>query len=222
VPPPRLARIERARKGLRVVARRVDRRLQVEAEVKVAEQHLQCPLVLLIAARRTEREIWRHRRGRRASATAVVRGRLPGLERVRQPFLEPETSVHACRGRSLARESPARPRASRRSASQRPCCPSGRRRRCAAVSPRVGSPTPGATGALPTGVASRGSRPSGEPGEARPTTRHRRARAVRRRTHARERLHRHVVEVGVAIPRFEVGESELCASVTVWMYAALA
>ena len=103
--------------------------------MQMPEQHLQRPLVLLVAAGRAEREI------RIAVAADERRGerRARPLARARASSAAPpraRTSARACRGRSRARESPARPRASRRSASRRPCSPSGRRRRDARVAAR--------------------------------------------------------------------------------------
>src|SRR4051794_28835216 len=84
-----VARVERAREVVRVEARRVDRLLQIQAAVDMPEEEVERPLVLLVAAGRAEREVWvaaaecKRRRERRARALA-------GLERVRQPLLEPE------------------------------------------------------------------------------------------------------------------------------------
>src|SRR5579859_1130475 len=89
MPRARLARIEGAWERLGVMVRRVDRGLEVHAEVRMREQRVQRPLILLVAARRSEREIGiaaagdERRRKRRAWTLAR-------LERVRQAFLEPE------------------------------------------------------------------------------------------------------------------------------------
>src|SRR5919204_2381174 len=53
-----VARIERAREVVRVEARRVDRRLQVEPAVDVLQENVERPLVLLVAARSAERDVW--------------------------------------------------------------------------------------------------------------------------------------------------------------------
>ena len=72
-----------------VEARRVDRRLQVVAEDDVTQEDVQRPLVLLIAAGRSEREV-------REAVAERERGRerrprpLAGRERGRQAVLEPE------------------------------------------------------------------------------------------------------------------------------------
>src|SRR3954468_23648986 len=58
LPGPALPRIERAGEMVRVEARRVDRLLQVQAAVDVPQKEVERPLVLLVAARRAEREIW--------------------------------------------------------------------------------------------------------------------------------------------------------------------
>src|SRR6266480_4237477 len=84
-----LARIERARKVVRVEGRRVDRALQVQPAIGVLQKEVERPLILLVASGRTERQVWiaaaerERRRERRARALA-------GLERIRQPLLEPE------------------------------------------------------------------------------------------------------------------------------------
>ena len=52
-----LPRVEGARHVLRAEARRVDRLLQVQAVVDVAQERVQRPLVLLVAAGRAEREV---------------------------------------------------------------------------------------------------------------------------------------------------------------------
>src|SRR6185437_2422636 len=57
VPRARFARVEALRERLGVVLRRVDRRLEVEAVVDVGEKCLQRPLILLVAAGRTDREV---------------------------------------------------------------------------------------------------------------------------------------------------------------------
>src|SRR5213080_3418958 len=84
-----LARIEGAREVVGAEVRRVDRRLEVETAVDVLQKHVQRPLVLLVAARCTEREVGmaaaERQRGRERRARALLR-----LERVRQPLLEPE------------------------------------------------------------------------------------------------------------------------------------
>ena len=54
VPRAALARIEARRERLGVVVRRVDRGLEVEAVVDMAEEDLQRPLVLLVAPGRAE------------------------------------------------------------------------------------------------------------------------------------------------------------------------
>src|SRR5205814_4521940 len=89
VPRPRRARVERARKRLGVMARRVDGRLEVEIEVDVREERLERPLILLVAARRPEGEI-------RVAAASDERPRerrprtLAPLERAREPVLQRE------------------------------------------------------------------------------------------------------------------------------------
>ena len=84
-----LARIERARHVVGVEARGVDRGLQVAAEVQVAEQRAERPLVLHVAARRADRHVGlaaaQHERRRERRARPLAR-----LERVRQPLGEPE------------------------------------------------------------------------------------------------------------------------------------
>ena len=52
-----LAWIERAREVVGVEVGRVDRRLQIEPAVDVLQERVQRPLVLVVAARRAEREI---------------------------------------------------------------------------------------------------------------------------------------------------------------------
>src|SRR5256885_8360101 len=84
-----LARIKRAREVIRVEAGRVDRLLQIEPAVDMTEEEVQRPLVLLVAARRPERDVRlaaaerERRRERRPRALAR-------LERGPQAFLEPE------------------------------------------------------------------------------------------------------------------------------------
>ena len=136
-PGPRLPRIERLREVLGVEHRRVDRLLQVEAEVREREEEDERPLVLLVAAGRPERERLavapgHRRRERRARPLAR-------LERVRQALLAARTSGRGCRGRSRGRGSPASRPASRRSASRRRRCRSGRRRRRGTCRPRAAS-----------------------------------------------------------------------------------
>ncbi len=77
------------------------------------------------------------------------------------------------------------------------------------MSPRVGSPTPGASGASPTGVARRGFSPPGRSSaddscveQAAPLLR-----VVAREEH----VERHVGEVRIAVPRLAIGERELRA-----------
>src|SRR4051794_13441580 len=76
VPRQGLARVEARRERLGVVVRRVDRRLQVEAEVDVSEEGVERPLILLVAAGRAGREVrlaaagGHRRRQRRARALA--------------------------------------------------------------------------------------------------------------------------------------------------------
>src|SRR3954454_5607960 len=87
-PRSRLSRIERRRKVLVVEHRRVDRLLQVDAEVREREEEDERPLVLLVAAGRAERERLavapgERRRERRPRSLAR-------LERARQAFLQPE------------------------------------------------------------------------------------------------------------------------------------
>src|SRR5262249_59716794 len=53
----RVAGVEGAREVVRVEARRVDRLLQVEAEVDVPEEEVERPLVLLVSARCPERDV---------------------------------------------------------------------------------------------------------------------------------------------------------------------
>src|SRR5215210_3931824 len=53
-----LARVERAREVVRVEARRVDRRLQVEPAVDVLQEGVQRPLILLVAPGRPEGDVW--------------------------------------------------------------------------------------------------------------------------------------------------------------------
>src|SRR5262249_23657518 len=89
VPGQRLAPVERARGRPGVVLRRLDRLLQVEPEVDVAEKRVQRPLVLLVAAGCAEGEIRLaaargHRRRQRRPRP------LPRLQRARQALLEPE------------------------------------------------------------------------------------------------------------------------------------
>src|SRR5262245_59213899 len=57
VPRQRLARVEARRERLRVMVRRVDRGLEIEAEVDVAEESVERPLILLVAARGACREV---------------------------------------------------------------------------------------------------------------------------------------------------------------------
>ena len=67
---PGLSREERAREVIGVELRRVDRRLQVEPEVDVAEEHVQRPLVLLVAARACRRRGTALLHGERGPETA--------------------------------------------------------------------------------------------------------------------------------------------------------
>src|SRR5438270_3709225 len=52
-----IARVERARKVVRVERRRIDRSLKVESEVHVVQEEDERPLILLVAARRSEGEV---------------------------------------------------------------------------------------------------------------------------------------------------------------------
>ena len=123
-----LPRIERRDQVVGVPFGRVDRRLQVEPAIDVAQQHVDRPLLLLVAAGRAPREprlaapedeARRERRPRprsRAGATTAVPPRA-------------RTSAPACRAASRERGSSASSAASPRSASRRRGCRSGRRRR---------------------------------------------------------------------------------------------
>ena len=83
---------------------------------------MQRPLVLLVAARRAERELRlavapdQCRRQRRARTLAR-------RQRVRQPLLEPEHLRARAEAEAELGHRPVRPAASRRSGSRRPCCP---------------------------------------------------------------------------------------------------
>ena len=105
------------------------------------QEDVERPLVLLVAARRAERELRlaarenEPRRERRARPRA-------GLQRRGQPLLEPE-HLRASPERPAERRNDGRARAaSRRSASPRPGCRNGRRRRRARCRRDVGSPEP--------------------------------------------------------------------------------
>ena len=84
-----LARIEAGGKRLGVMARRVDRGLEVEPVMDVGEEGVQRPLVLLVAAGCADRET-------RLAAAGGQRRRergprtFAGRDRVRQALLEPE------------------------------------------------------------------------------------------------------------------------------------
>ena len=124
----RRARIERAREVVGVEHRRVDRRLQVEPEHRVGEEELERPLVLLVAARRAERE----HRPVVAHAPATATASCAAAARRTSDAGSPpraRTSARACRGRTRGPGSRASSAASRRSASPRRGCRSGRRRR---------------------------------------------------------------------------------------------
>src|SRR4051794_35970988 len=88
MPLPCLARIERTRECLGVVARCIDRFLEVHPEMHMREERVERPLILLVAARRAEREVGLaipcHHRRRECRPRPLAR-----LERVRQSLLEP-------------------------------------------------------------------------------------------------------------------------------------
>src|SRR6266516_5699688 len=98
-----LARVEARRERLGVVVRRVDRGLEVEAVVDVAEEDVQRPLVLLVAPGRAESQ-------RRLAVAGGNRRRergarsLAGLERVRQALLEPEHLRSRAEGKAERRD----------------------------------------------------------------------------------------------------------------------
>jgi hypothetical protein len=123
-----VARIERARHVVGVEVRGVDRLLEVAAEVEMAEQRVELPLVLHVAAGRADRHVGlavaehQSRRQRRARA-------LPRLERVGQPLGEPEhlrarAHAEAEAGHDRRAVEPAAARGGRRRG-----CRRGRRRR---------------------------------------------------------------------------------------------
>ena len=150
---------------------------------------------------------------------SVVRGRLPGSSEFGEPLLEPEHLRARARGRSRARGRPARPTASRRSASPRPCSRSGRRRRggpCRPSCPRVSARrlpplrtvSESKSSARQPGLAAVGCARAKPPTSTRPPTSCRRSSAYARESSVVER---DVDEVGVAVPGLAVGEGELRA-----------
>ena len=176
----KLARVERRDQVVGVPLGRVDRLLQVQPAVDVAQKNVERPLLLLVAARRAvgeprlavaEHEPRRERRPRP----------LPRRERRRRALPRARTSARACRAASRAPGSSASSAASRRSASPRPGCRSGRRRRggrCRRASARRRRPLRGGAG------DERRQPPETRPKLAARLAR-RRARGARRRTRAR-------------------------------------
>ena len=177
---------------------------------------MQRPLVLLVAARRAERQTRPSSRSA-SDGVSVVRGRVPRRERRGQALVEPEHLRARAEAEAEPRDQPASSAASRRSASPRRCCRTGRRRRGARVAASVGSPIPPAPRSLPRRAVRE---PAVQPGAARPTPRRRRAARRSARTPARQQQVERDVDARVAVERLAVGERELRASMTVWTYSA--
>ena len=178
---------------------------------------MQRPLVLLVAAGRAERELRLAVAQRERRRERRPRSR-PRRERRRQARPRARTSARACRAASRAPGSPASSAASRRSASRRRGCRSGRRRRGARCRRGVGSAS--ARRRRPSPPAATSSRqPRRRRAAARPTpvADERAALVVVR---AREQPLERDVVTAVAVERLAVGERELRALDDDWTYSA--
>ena len=168
----RLTRVERAREVVGVEHRRVDRLLQVQAEHRVGEEELERPLVLLVAARRAERQHGAVVAHAPCDGDSVVRGRTPRHQRRRQALLEPEHLRPRARGRTRAPGSPATTAASRPRRRARRGCRTGPRRRdgrCRRASARPRPPRPRAAAhRRERGVGPRAGAPAKPSGDQRP------------------------------------------------------
>ena len=185
-----------------VELRRVDRLLEVQAEIDVPEEHVQRPLLLLVSAGRSPCEVRARPRAARDPGTSVVRGLAPGVSEEGSP----SSSQNIC-----ARVPSGHPRAgiTGDECSQPPLGVTETRfpkrsatSRCT-VSPCVGSPDPAV--AATSGMLGRWPRPGAQAAADVSPTRVRRSSVV---VGGEQGVERHFA---VAVERVAVGERELRA-----------
>ena len=223
---PRGARPERDREMLGVPGRRVDRLLEIEARHGRGAGRTAWSTGPAGRRRASPRRGRVRRRAAPASATAWcaaacrARARPDGLPRAR-------TSGRGCRGRSRVPGSPARIAASRPTASPRPCCRRDRRcrnARCRRAPRRAGRrsarrpPMAATASGCPRRAAGNfttAPKPSTEPGRSS-------SEAVWRDELAplgvvgirQQRLHRHVLELGIAVELLPIRKASFAHSTT--------